>query len=89
MESFFENLRRELLDHVIVWKVSYMENLSAEYVDWYENHRLHQEFGGTVPNSSDAKDGFGLDGKIVSIPMQSVDCIIATNERRLEQSLSE
>jgi putative transposase len=59
IERFFGSLRRELLDHVIVWNASHLENLLTEYVDWYENYRLHQGLGGTAPNSSDTKDGLG------------------------------
>ena len=69
VERFFGSLRRELLDHVIVWNASHLEKLLAEYVDWYENHRLHQGLAGLAPNDRDGncdKDG---EGKIVSIPV--------------------
>ena len=69
IERFFGSLRKELLDHVIIWNASHLEDLLTEYVDWYENYRLHQGLGGTAPNSSDTKDGLGKDGKIVSIPV--------------------
>ena len=69
IERFFGSLRRELLDHVIVWNASHLENLLAAYVDWYEKYRLHQGLGGTAPNSSNTNDGLGTDGEILSIPV--------------------
>ena len=69
MPRFFGNLRRELLDHVIVWNVGHLARLLAEYAGWYENHRLRQRLEGNAPNSRDTKEGLGRDGKIVSIPV--------------------
>lgn len=69
VERFFGSLRRELLDHVIVWNASHLEKLLAEYVDWYENYRLHQGLAGTAPNDSDGKDDPAPEGEIVSIPV--------------------
>ncbi len=69
VERFFGSLRRELLDHVIVWNAGHLENLLTEYVDWYENHRLHQGLGGSAPNEIEGKADSVRDGKIVSIPV--------------------
>ena len=67
VERFFGSLRRELLDHVIVWNAGHLEKLLTEYVDWYENHRLHQGLGGSAPNENEKKTDSVREGKIVNI----------------------
>ena len=69
VERFFGSLRRELLDHVIVWNGSHLERLLVEYANWYENHRLHQGLAGSAPNERERKDEILGEGKIVSIPV--------------------
>ncbi len=69
VERFFGSLRRELLDHVIVWNAGHLENLLTEYVGWYENHRLHQGLEGSAPNENEGKADSVREGKIVSIPV--------------------
>ena len=69
VERFFGSLRRELLDHVIVWNAGHLKKLLAEYVDWYENHRLHKGLAGSAPNERDGKADTVGEGKIVSIPV--------------------
>ena len=55
------------LDHVIVWNASHLKKLLAEYLDWYEDHRLHQGLAGSAPNERDGNDDTGGEGKMVSI----------------------
>ena len=69
VERFFGSLRRELLDHVIVWNASHLEKLLAEYVDWYENHRLHQGLGGSAPKERVGEEESVGEGRIISIPV--------------------
>ena len=68
-ERFFGSLRRELLDHVILLYEQHLRNLLSEYVNWYENFRLHQGLGGRSPVPLKAGEDDGVEGKIVSIPV--------------------
>ena len=55
-----------------MWNAGHLENLLTEYVDWYENLRLHQGLGGSAPNEIEGKaDSVNSvrEGKIVSIPV--------------------
>ena len=67
-ERLFGSLRRELLDHVIIFHEQHLRNLLRDYVSWYEHFRLHQGLGGECPVQ--AKDRKGIaPGNIVSIPI--------------------
>ena len=43
--------------------------LLAEYVDWHENHRLHQGLESSTSNDGDGQDDTDGEEKIVSIPV--------------------
>jgi len=68
VERFFGSLRRELLDQVIIFHEHHLRNLVREYVNWYENWRLHQGLEGKCPMPH--KEGMEdkVAGTIVSIP---------------------
>ena len=69
VERFFGSLRRELLDHVIIFHEQQLRNLLSEYVRWYENFRLHQELGGEYPVPRKDGETDKVEGKILSIPI--------------------
>ena len=69
VERFFGSLRRELLDHVIILHEQHLRNLLSEYVNWYQNWRLHQGLEGKSPVRREAGEEEEVEGKIVSIPI--------------------
>ena len=69
VERFFRSLRRELLDHVIIFHEEHLRNLISQYVNWYENFRLHQGLEGKSPVSGEEEREEIAAGKIVSIPI--------------------
>jgi putative transposase len=68
-ERFFGNLRRELLDHVIILHEQHLINLISEYVTWYEHFRLHQGLEGKCPVPRKEREDDKVEGKIASIPI--------------------
>jgi putative transposase len=68
VERFLGSLRRELLDHVIIFHEEHLRNLLRDYVSWYENYRLHQGLGGECPVPGNDREGIAA-GKIISIPI--------------------
>lgn len=69
IERFFGSLRRELLDHVILFHEQHLRKLLGEYVTWYENFRLHQGLGGDRPVPPRGGKHYRAGATIVSIPM--------------------
>ena len=69
VERFFGSMRREILNHVIILNEKHLRHLISEYVDWYENHRLHQGLGGRRPCDKQHEPSNVGDGKIISIPV--------------------
>ena len=69
VERYFGSLRRELLDHVIIFSKQHLRNLISEYMSWYESFRLHQGLEGKCPVVRKEEEGDKGKGKIVSIPV--------------------
>jgi putative transposase len=44
-ERFVGSVRRELLDHVVVLNGDHLRRLLREYVDYYNNERVHTSIG--------------------------------------------
>ena len=69
VERYFGSLRRELLDHVIIFHERHLRNLIHDYVSWYENFRPHQGLEGRCPVRQEKREHRGEEGRIVSIPV--------------------
>jgi putative transposase len=69
VERFFGSLRRELLDHVLIFHEQHLRSLVSEYVGWYEHARPHQGLGGECPVPGKREKLEEGEGKIVSIPV--------------------
>jgi transposase InsO family protein len=69
VERLFGSMRREILNHVIILNEKHLRRLISEYVEWYENHRLHQGLDGRRPRAKQGGLANSGDGKIISIPV--------------------
>ena len=69
IERFFGSMRREIINHVIILNEKHLRRLISEYVEWYENHRLHQGLDGRRPCAKQYGPSNVGDGKITSIPV--------------------
>jgi transposase InsO family protein len=69
VERFFGSLRRELLEHVIIFHEAHLRLLIGEYVGWYEHARPHQGLGGECPVPRKGGKLGEMEAKTVSIPV--------------------
>ncbi len=70
MERYIGTLRRELLDHVIVFGQSHLERLLQEFIeDYYHIARPHQGLDGDTPISQTKRPQISGPSKLISIPV--------------------
>ncbi len=65
-ERVIGSIRRECLDHVIALNESYLRQILAEYVDYYNNVRPHLSLQRNAP--SPRAVGPPEKGKVVAVP---------------------
>ena len=66
VERVIGTIRREALDHFILFSEKQVRNIVSEYVDYYNRYRPHQGIG-QIPNKDKTVD----DGQIVNLPILS------------------
>ncbi|MGQ0531663.1 MAG: integrase core domain-containing protein [Caulobacteraceae bacterium] len=49
VERLIGSIRRECLDHVIVWNAAHLRRVLQKYADYYNNHRTHLALGKDSP----------------------------------------
>ncbi|MFA5865579.1 MAG: integrase core domain-containing protein [Phycisphaerae bacterium] len=67
MERVIGSIRRECLDHLIVWNERHLVKLLHDYFDYYHHARAHQALDRNSPVPREVE--LPLSGKVVSIPM--------------------
>lgn len=69
-ERFLGSVRRECLDHVIVFNERHLHRVVKEYVDYFNTARPHQGIAGQNPTPSTRSDcQSASDSKIVAFPV--------------------
>lgn len=66
-ERWIGSVRRELLDHVIVLDERHLRRLLREYVDYYNDDRVHRQLRDS-PTGRPTEDRPSLDARIVGLP---------------------
>jgi transposase InsO family protein len=66
VERFIGSVRRECLDHVIVFTAAGLHRILKEYVEYYERSRTHLALGKDAPMSRAVSSATA--GRIISIP---------------------
>jgi len=70
VERYIGTLRRELLDHVIVFSQSHLERLLREFIEeYYHIARPHQGLNGDTPVSQTTRPEISSPSKLISIPV--------------------
>jgi len=70
VERFVGTLRREMLDHVIVFSHSHLERLLRDFIeDYYHVARPHQGLDGDTPVSQTKRPEISGPSKLISIPV--------------------
>jgi len=65
VERLIGSIRRECLDHVIVWNAAHLRQVLRAYAEYYNNDRTHLALGKDSPNSRRIE----AQGRIVSRPV--------------------
>ncbi len=69
IERLIGTLRRECLDHMLIWNERHRQKILSEYISWYNGGRVHQGIQG-IPNPEPSLyDEKPEDGKISAIPI--------------------
>jgi transposase InsO family protein len=70
VERFIGTLRREMLDHVIVFSQSHLERLLREFIEeYYHVARPHQGLAGNTPISQTKQPQISGPSKLISVPV--------------------
>ena len=67
-ERWVGNVRRDLLDHVIVWNEDHLRRLIREYVNYYHNDRTHYSLGKETPFRREKTSKPSSTAKVVALP---------------------
>lgn len=49
-ESFFSCIKRELINHELFYNTQQLQQQIFEYIQWYNNKRIHQSLNYKTPN---------------------------------------
>jgi len=55
VERLIGTIRREFLDHVLIWNAVDLGQKLEEFRDYYNKHRVHQSLGGSTPEEVSGK----------------------------------
>jgi transposase InsO family protein len=66
-ERFVGSVRRELLDHVVVFNEDHLRGLLREYVDYYNAERVHTSIG-DAPNGRPVEVRASSCSKVIGLP---------------------
>jgi transposase InsO family protein len=50
VERLIGTIRREFLDHMLIWNAVDLERKLEEFSNYYNDHRVHQSLGGSTPS---------------------------------------
>ncbi len=67
-ERFVGNVRRELLNNVIIMNQKHLEILLNEYVQYYNNDRTHYSLQKDSPNTREIRNKSSPKDKVIAIP---------------------
>ena len=66
VERVIGSIRRECLDHVIVWNERHLLRVLRSYFDYYHDSRTHLSLARNAPNPREVE--WPSQGKVVAIP---------------------
>ena len=69
VERLIGTLRRECLDHMLIWNERHLRLILGEFIAWYNQGRVHQGLHG-IPDPDPSLTGpLPAEGKLVAIPI--------------------
>jgi putative transposase len=68
-ERFLGSVRRECLDHVLIFGERQLYRVVKEYVAYYNRARPHQGLGQRIPEGLRGEESAGRSGRIISFPV--------------------
>ncbi|MCJ7524114.1 MAG: integrase core domain-containing protein, partial [Candidatus Aminicenantes bacterium] len=67
-ERFVGNVRREMLDHVIIINCRHLYRLMQEYVDYYHNDRTHYALAKETPANRLLQEKPSANARLLALP---------------------
>jgi putative transposase len=68
-ERFMGSVRRECLDHLLIFSARQLRRVVNEYVEYFNHARPHQGLGQRIPEGPRGSESAGQSGKIISLPV--------------------
>ncbi len=68
-ERFFGSVRRECLDHLLIFTERQLYRVAREYVEYFNRVRPHQGLGQQIPEGLRGAESEGRSGKILAFPL--------------------
>ncbi len=68
-ERFLGSVRRECLDHMLIWGESHLYRVMKEYVQFFNQARPHQGINQKIPEGTRSEGKEKRDGKIIAFPV--------------------
>jgi hypothetical protein len=66
-ERFMGSLRRECLDHTLIYEDRHLERVVKEYMTFFNQERPHQGIGQRIPSLYDRRESKSTSGRITSV----------------------
>jgi putative transposase len=69
-ERLLGSVRRDCLDHILIFGESHLHAVTKDYVQYYNRARPHQGIRQAIPQPAPETDGtYGAEAKIISVPV--------------------
>ena len=69
VERLIGTLRRECLDHMLIWNERHLRRVLGEFIRWYNRARVHQGLHGIPDPDSSFTGPVPTEGRLVAIPV--------------------
>jgi len=69
IERAIGTLRRECLDHMLIWNERHLKQVLAEFIIWYNHGRVHQGLNGIPDPGPVLAEPKPVNGRLVAIPV--------------------
>jgi hypothetical protein len=69
IERLIGTLRRECLDHMLIWNEQHLRRILGEFIHWYNQGRVNQGIHGIPDPDPELTGPLPIDGQLKAIPV--------------------